>query len=339
MVERCGYVMLNRLKHIIGEKINGRQFNIDIINSCSLRCPSCPIGSFAPRHGIMSIDMFKNILDKAQKETKIRKIQMYAFSDPCLHPDLHLFIEECTRRGIETSISTPLQTSKCDFRKVIEARPTEFRISYPGLNKMSYFQRGAKPELFMKKFYEVVALPRYKETKWNMLFQLYNDNYDEVKDAQLLADMYGLHLIVLPAIFIPTERMVGQRYTKEDLELISHLQETPEHKIGRMDFQNTYCELWKQTTIGATGEVYLCCVVFDKEFNLCNYLDTPLKEIKKIMQSHPFCSKCLDFGGHAYHLCYADMTKFDDPIKKADKKRGLIEKWEREEAEAINNYH
>ena len=185
--------ILDVVRDEIGMRWNGVSINIDLINGCCLACPSCAVGSIGTkRKGVMSFETFKAILDKLETECKIRHIQLYAYSDPCMHPDLHLFIEECTKRGIETWISTMLQVTNCDFEKVIEARPTEFRISFPGWNKMTYYQKNATPKRFTEKFQEVVKLPRHPETTWTMAYHLYKDNLDEMPEARHLAECHNI---------------------------------------------------------------------------------------------------------------------------------------------------
>jgi len=133
---------MSKFVNWVGEKVNGVQINIDLVNACVLACPSCAVGSIAtPRKGKMTPDLFRRILDKAEREFRVRRVMLYIYSDPCMHKDLHVFVQECTNRGIDTWISTMLQATSCDFAKVIEARPTEFRISFPGLEKNELFSK------------------------------------------------------------------------------------------------------------------------------------------------------------------------------------------------------
>ena len=306
-------------------KLNGVSFNIDILNSCCLACPSCAVGAIGRRKGgLMSIELFRQIMDKAQRECKVRKVQLYAYSDPCLHPDLHLFVAELSKRGIVSTISTMLQTTHCDFAKVIEARPTEFRISFPGWEQMSYYQsRYAQIERFEKKIEEVCGLPRYKETNWTMAFHLYKDNGHEVERAKALAKKHGLHIVILPAIFMVNERVVEKNYSEKDKELIAKLIETPEESISRMKFETDYCILWKQITIDATGMVYLCQIVYEDRFKIVNFLEMPLPEIMRRIRTHHFCDGCMKQGGHTYQQCYDDAHFHKDPVAMADKRRRI----------------
>src|ERR1041384_4728595 len=314
--------LVQEAKGWLGQQLNGVAFNIDIVGWCSLHCGSCAVGSIGGKRGgkYMSLDLWNRILDKAQSECKVRKIQMYAYSDACLHPDCDKFVAEATKRGIPTLLSTMLQGTRCDFEKVIEARPAEFRISFPGFNKMEYYQAGAKVERFKEKFAEVVNLPRHKETVWSLVFHLYNDNSDEIPMVREMAEKYNLKLVILPAIFMPCEKVVEKNYSEKDKEIISHLLETPEESIARMD-KTDYCMMWKQVSMNAEGDVFLCQIVFEQRFKLMNFLDHPLSEIQKTIRNHYFCGKCFKAGGNTYQECFADIHLSKDPVGEANKKR------------------
>lgn len=314
--------MLRELKESIGQTLNGISYNIDIINACSLRCPSCGIGSFGTKRGghLMDIDTWVRILEKAESHGKVRKVQMYAYSDPCLHPDLHLFIEEATKRNIPTLLSTMGQVTNCDFAKVVEARPYELRISFPGWKKMSYYQKGANPERFNRNIVQICSLPRYPETLWSLVFHLYRDNEDELPQVRELAKRWDLKLVVIPAIFMPCEKTVEKNYTPQDEDLISHLLETPEESMSRMK-KDSYCMQWKQITLDANADVYLCQLVYQDRFKLCNFFDHPISEIQKKIRTHSFCTKCISVGGNQYQSCYADFRVNNDPVREANKKR------------------
>ena len=311
------------MRRDIAEKLKRREtlFVIDIINACSLRCPSCPIGTYGTRGGrLMPFDLWKLILDKAQRETKISHAQMYSFSDACLHPELHRFVQEATDRKIGTYMSTMLQRTRCSFAKVIEARPTEFRVSMPGWKHMAYYQKGAKPELFDKTFAEVMRLPRHKETLWSMVFHWYKDNLDEFPAVKKLAEDNGLKLVVIPAIFMIPEKIVSGEYTEQEKELISRLLETPEECVAGMKERTTnYCQCWDQITIDSQGDVMLCQLVYEDRFKLMSFLDNPISEIRKAIRSHSFCSGCLAKGVNAYNELYADFTVSEDPIGDMDR--------------------
>lgn len=314
--------LLDRAVGYLGQRINGISMEIDIVGRCVLFCPTCAVGSIGGRRAAkMSIETFKKIMDKATSESKVRKVQLYVYTEAGMHPDLHLFVQDLTDRGIESTLSTMCQSTLCDWAKVVEARPTELRISFPGWEKMTKYQKGAKPELFDKNVEKLCSLPRHKETAWTMAWHLYNDNGDEYPRVRALAEKLNLKLVVLPAIFMVLEKTVRNQYSEADKEIISHLIETPEQAMSRMK-KRTYCDLWKHICLNVHGEVMLCELIYEDEFKIGSFLDTPLSGLQKKIRNHSFCTDCISCGGNQYQACYADFHKSSDPVGEANRKRG-----------------
>jgi pyruvate-formate lyase-activating enzyme len=302
-----------------GVKIYGIAYNIDIIDgSCPVSCPSCAVGSIGRRpKAVMSIEFFRKILDKAQAEGKVRNVQLYAYSEPTTHPELHLFVQECTDRGIPAIVSTVLQFSRCDWKKVVEARPVEIRISFPGWKNMNYYQKGARPEVFNKNFEMMMTLPRYPETTWTMGFHVYKDTVDELSEAKALADYNGLKFVALPAIHMANDKNATKDYSIQDKELISRLLEPMEQEIQKYVVSD-WCVCYKQVTISATGMTWLCQLTYLNKFQIGPFLDIPLKQLRKRIRTHSFCDSCKQAGGNVYQEKYGYFFEDGDPVAKAD---------------------
>jgi hypothetical protein len=317
--------MLDKLKALAGMKLNGVSLNIDLVNYCACACPSCAVGSIGGRQtGKMELQTFRRILDKFDAEgVKIRHIQLYVYSDPFLHPELDQFVAECTQRGIKTWLSTMLQTTKADFREVIEARPTEFRVSMPGWRYMSYYQKGARPEVFDRNFAEVVKLPRYPETVWTFAYHIYSDNSgEEMRKAYNLATEHGFKFVGLPAIFMPLEKIVEKRYSEADKVLISRLVESPEEATAWMK-EKSFCACWKQITLDVFSRVYLCELIYEDRFILGDFFDWPIDYWLKRIRRDPYCGDCIKAKANVYEECYSEFTGKGDPVESANKKRRI----------------
>lgn len=314
--------MLGAIKRNLGIWAYGISLNLDIINACGLKCPSCFIGSVGNRpKSTMDYLTYLRLLNKFRDEKMpIRRLQLYIDSDPCLHPDLHRFVGEATRRGIKSYISTMLQSSRCDFAKVIEARPTEFRISMPGWEQMSRYQGGAKPEVFDRNFEKVCRLPRHKETTWTLFFHSYPGNEHEKPKVRQLAEENGLKFVSVPAIFMVLEKVVKKNYTYQDMDIISSMWETPEAAAEKMK-KNPDCACFKQLAVDARGKVFLCELVGGEEFVLGNVFDRPIREWLKIVRNHDFCKKCIDCKANVLQECFADPVTSEDPVGDANKRR------------------
>jgi hypothetical protein len=115
--------------------------------------------------------------------------------------------------------------------------------------------------------------------------------------------------------------MVEGRYSDQDKEIISHLLETPEQCVQRLKFSTDYCLLWKQITMDAKANVYLCQLIYEDRFIVGNYLEDSTKSLIKKIKTHPFCKPCMRVGAHAYQYLYADFYKYENPIQVANRRR------------------
>lgn len=323
--------MLDNLRGWVGSKIRGLTLYVDVIDACSSRCPTCPVGVDPLRDGNrMSIETFRKILDKAQSEVKIRKVQLYRWSDPLLHPLIHEFAAECVSRGIRCSTSSDLQATNCDFRALIETRLNEFRSSFSGWKSMHIYQKGATAERFLKKFKDISHLPRYPETRWVMFFHEYKHNREEIPKAKQLAEDFGWDFVTFPATFMNYDRIVEKSYTEQDRITLSLLTETPEENIARMRRKpkaTDYCMMQeKEITLDSHGRMRLCQLMgYTDKYIMGDFLTTPLSELRSRIMQHPMCPKCKAMGVGNYSLIFADPAIEQDPVAKAN-----LLKYERE---------
>lgn len=313
---------VDEAKGYLGLKFKGITLVVEPANTCCCRCPSCPVSVFGPRAGeMMTPGLFTAILDKTEREAgSVRVCHLYFKGEPTLNKQLPELVAELTRRKIPSSVSTVLQTVKCDLRDLIEARPSEFRVSFPGLNFIEKYQKGS-PRRFMENLRFAATLPRYPETRWVMLYQVYRDNQgQDLESAKSLAKMYGFDFIPLPAIYMVSEHMIDKSYTETDKALIADLIETPEESVARMDTSSRWCACWKQLTIDAKGDVFVCTLLYDEKYNLGPFLDKPLSYFQKAMR-HEACGPCMESGNHVYQACYDEFITHKDPVTSANRKR------------------
>ena len=302
----------------------------DIVDACPMRCPTCPTGIQPSRDGHkMSIRTFRNILDKLQYEDKIKiyKIQLYRWSDPLLHPDLHLFIAECNARGIRSATSSVLQAMNCDLEKVLAAEPTEFRVSFSGWRSMHIHQKGAKPERFMKNLEIISRIPTSPKTQRIFFFHRYKDNLDEEPFAKLLAEQHDFKFVAFEATYMLYDRIVenytGERpYTEAEKAAINRLTETPEENISRLKKkprEGDYCRMQREEiTLDSHGRVQQCQMMYPERFIRGNIMDEPMKDIRKRIITEKFCHSCKKSGVIPYSKIFGDPAMTEDPKAIAD---------------------
>src|SRR5438876_585328 len=118
-------------------------YNIDVIEGCNLRCPSCPVGNFReaerPR-GRMSVEMFDAIMDKVACETpNVQHVGLFSWTEPLLHPELARIIASVKAHGFSCHLSSNL--NRIDrLEQVVASNPDRFRISLSGFTQEVYQQ-------------------------------------------------------------------------------------------------------------------------------------------------------------------------------------------------------
>jgi MoaA/NifB/PqqE/SkfB family radical SAM enzyme len=316
--------MIEQVKGWLSNKIFGISLYIDIIDNCQCKCPSCPSGTQKRMDGhTMTIEEFDEILIKLLSETQLRKVQLYRWGDPTLHPDLHLFIQRCRQYHLPCSISTVAQKTRCDWDKVVEARPDEIRFSFTGWKYMSYYQWGAKASTFTLNVEKISSLPRHPETRWTMFYHLYRDNLDEEIFAKKFAKDCNLEFFSFPATYMMYENIVSGKYPAKDKEILSRLLETPEQNIARFKKkpkETDYCIMQsKQLTLNSYGKIYQCQMMYNS--NVGNFLNMSYQDSVGIRKREPYCLMCKAKGVPGYAQIFADPIVVDDPIEKANKGR------------------
>lgn len=299
-----------------------QEFLIDLVDSCPGACPTCPVGVQPRRNGHrMSLDTFKRILDKAQSECNVWKIQLYRWSDPLMHPDIHLFIEECRKRGIPSSTSSFLQSTLCDWEKVAASGVTEFRVSFSGWRKMHIYQAPATAERFIRKFDMLSALKWHPDTAKVFFFHEYKDNADEIPYAREMAEVSGFKFVTFPATFMVYDRII-EGYTEEDLKTIAMLTETPEENIARHRRKpdaNDWCSMQeREVVLDSYGRMNLCQMMFPKQYQMGDFLTTPLSELRAKVMQHSMCPRCKAKGVGHYALIFSDPAKDEDTVAVAN---------------------
>lgn len=310
-----------RIHGYLGTRIRGYNVQVDIVDACPMRCPTCPTGMETSRDGHrMSIDLFRRILDKMQSEVKVRRIQLYRWGDPLLHKELHKFIEECRHREIPVTTSSVLQSYQCDFEKVFAAGPEEFRLSFTGWEHMHEYQKNATAERFVMNLERLSRYPRNPLTRWSLFFHLYRDNVHELPKVHQLCKDFNLQLVFFPATYMMYDRIITRKYDEADMAIINRLLETPEENIARIKNASDYCPMQsKEITLDSYGNMQLCQLMYPPEYRMGNFLEVPLKELRKKIMRHAMCPNCKAAGVPGYTLIFAQPIFYEDPVAIANK--------------------
>ena len=283
---------------------------IDIVGTCNLTCPSCPVGNWAthPPKGHMSIAVLQRILEKIQQDQGTDKrifIDLYNWGEPTLHPDLAGCIKLIHSFGFSCGISSNMNVFP-NMRDVLKAAPDYIRISVSGFYQDSYGRthRGGdinavKGNMYLMRHW----LDRYEvPTVVEVGFHLYRANFPEdfLKMRELCDDLEFIFAPVI-ATMMPAEKavdLVEDRGSAEDQEMNEQfvismsqwrdLYRSDSKSLGDCQFRQ------HRTTINFDGSVSLCCAVYDDDKKVADsFLDSRPGEITRRQYAHEFCGSCM----------------------------------------------
>jgi len=230
-------------------------YTIDIVGTCNLRCPSCPVGNaeLGKRpQGFMALALFEEILAKIIQESPDPEPQIWLFNwgEPLLHPQVADFVQVVNGHGLKSYLSSNLNVRR-GINSLIAASPTDLKISLSGASNETYAQthvRG-KFELVVENMNKIrTALNRYQsETHVWVGQHIYKHNLDEISQMADLCHKLGFDHHPIPAFYQPLEALLeiaqGKNNNTPVLDLLlehpaKYIRRFQEHRDKRYD-----CEL------------------------------------------------------------------------------------------------
>lgn len=285
-------------------------YAIDVVGTCNLRCPTCPVGNFAAADrakGFMDLVLFDRILDKIVQDRVAERpeIWLYNWGEPLLHPALPALVTAVRSRGLSVHLSSNLNIEQ-GIPALARANPDELKISLSGFTPQTYARTHAKGDLNLVK--ANMHLLRHwldktgASTRVWVGHHLYKDTQDQVPAVRALCDELGFAHHPIAAFYQPLERLVdllegrGRPEPVHDMMIESPLVYLPRIRAARSSRHD--CELrFNQTVINHDGSVALCCSVYDKPNMLgLDFVATPHAELELAKYSHGFCATCMRLG-------------------------------------------
>lgn len=288
-------------------------FSVDIVGTCNLRCPSCPIGNISAHalpKGAMSPEMLKAIVRKAKREFGRVSFHLYNWTEPLLHPRIGDCIRVVSDEGVPVFLSTNLNLGK-RIEEVAAARPDGIRISLSGFRQENYGTTHARGDIeAVKKNMQTLAeaVRRHGSvTDLTVLFHRYLGNHTDEAEMRHLAESLGYRFEPVWAYLMPLEKTLAfaedgagsDRLTDSDRDIIDRLALPLEAavEVSRGTITKDCRLRSEQFAIGPTGDVALCCSVYE-ESPIGNYLDEPAETLQARKYEHPTCNKCMKQGLH-----------------------------------------
>ena len=302
-------------------------FNIDVLGSCNLRCPSCPVGNSRDVKlptGFMDPSLLAAIMAKAKSECEVGGVGLFNWTEPLLHPRLPELIRIVESSGTPCHLSANLNHMR-NIDAILAENPSSFRISASGFTQeiYGYSHRGGDIERVKQHMVELAAAKKRQKatTAIHVLYHRYKHNLGDEHAMRAFAERLGIGFQGVWAFMMPLEKILAYvnddpteaTLTDEDHRLIANLALPLEDAIAASEkHRQAACSLRDaQMTLDFEGKVQLCCGTYDsRRFTLGKFLDLSLEELQARKYEHDMCGRCMTRGVHVYGTYGA--PEFDD---------------------------
>jgi MoaA/NifB/PqqE/SkfB family radical SAM enzyme len=186
----------------------GIHLAVALIDACPLRCPSCSVGNRWVGSGErMNFDLFRRILEKVDRETKVRSFTPHIWGEPLLHPELPAFLHEAKRRGYPHVVaSTTLNKMNCKLRDVMQSGLDELVVSWSGWDNYGKHHKGGRIGVVLTNMEWLSAVKG--SARVTIRFHKYKDNLHEVDKARSFSQSLGFTFTEVNAYYVNLENRV-----------------------------------------------------------------------------------------------------------------------------------
>jgi len=290
--------------------------NIEVVGTCNLRCPSCPVGNYGTERwkgnskGIMSPTLFQEVMDRVSADFDSAEtcITLYSWGEPLIHPRIGELIAIVKNAGFKANLSSNLNFIR-HLPDALAAGVDEIVVSLSGAHPDTYEKThvGGDAGALRSNLLELGRLraqsPHPPAVFVN--YHLYRHNLGrDIVDMEHLCREQGFALLTNIAYYMPVEKMLGIIDGEEaarppaSIEKMLIVPVDEQLRISSGMPASSGCDLRDhRLDIDIDGSVKLCCSVFEKRWNVSErYLDLSLAEIQKRRLASDLCKACIRHG-------------------------------------------
>lgn len=243
---------------------------IDVCSLCNLQCKFCFHSDTKQRtecnfkQKIMSFDLYKKIIDDSKNfEKPVKKLKLYVFGEPLLHPNLPEMIQYAKEKEvaeyIEITTNGIALTAKLS-QSLIRAGLDRINISINGLDNQDYIKNCKREVDFLRLQKEIEYLFSIREKCW-IYIKLGDTGYSEDQKKMFYQIFEG----ICDEIFI--ENIVDNAWDSINIQekdnsclFGSYHQVMVEKKVCPF--------LFTRMIVNVEGFVSLCCIDWKGEYVL-----------------------------------------------------------------------
>ncbi|UQZ91332.1 hypothetical protein C4J81_18720 (plasmid) [Deltaproteobacteria bacterium Smac51] len=321
--EAAGFVRGRDL--FTAEDFSPNHYIVEVSGVCNLKCLACPRGRQTPearRGGFMSLEYFRQVVDKIKREDPLAAgLQLYQWGEPLLNPDLPHMIEAARTEGLSVSVSSNLN-AEADLERVVEAGPDWFRVSVSGTGA-DYGRTHAGGD-WARVLANMERLAQSRDHfSSRMRIEVYYHVYAHNQGGQLaevreICRKFGFEFQPVQAYLIGLEEVLGQLEGRplppEAQAAADLLNVTTDQALteARLD-ADLPCQAENVIMVDWDLSAPVCLMYYgQKRHSLSdNFLSTPLEEIKARRAASPFCARCRGRAMHRYCDVYYNWPTKD----------------------------
>jgi MoaA/NifB/PqqE/SkfB family radical SAM enzyme len=232
---------------------------------------------------MMSLGKFNQILDKIDPCHAI--ICLFNWTEPFLHPQIDLFVQQCHNRGYRSLISTNLSMKRIPLLEpTISAGLTKIIVSVSGFTKPVHRKNhfGSNIETVKEHLQNLASIKRAKSLKTNIDVHFLDFGYNkhEIPLFKEFCDELDVQFVV----------KTGRKLTEKISDTIIHSKSSALNTDLRLQ---PCSQIFKAVTIDCKGDAYLCCCMPSLPYyKIGSFLDMDFGVIQFARFTHPSCSLC-----------------------------------------------
>jgi MoaA/NifB/PqqE/SkfB family radical SAM enzyme len=276
-----------------------RHADIDLIDKCNLRCPTCFRGVGAQKNSAssMPLDEFERVVKKFASEG-YPNVSLINWTEPFLNKSLDQYIPFVNANGMQcwlsSNLSLPPDRYSGAMVSALAAGVDILFASVSGFSQQTYRINHVSGRMdWVKENLEILARARrhgaFTTSVW-VRFLEWPYNSHEKADWVNFCQRIGLGFDAVPAHCDPLNPLPSFEAYRH--EVSSRM--APEAKSGTRDIESKICELIAdRVAVDAEGDAYLCCA-FPNEPRLRIGKYTELSEDELLLRrvEHQYCDLC-----------------------------------------------
>lgn len=287
---------------------------IEVVGTCNLRCPSCPVGNSGEDRrkgsigGTMPPERFRQALDWVgaglDRDPADTMVCLYSWGEPFIHPELPALIAEAKGRGYTVGISSNLNRVR-DLDGVVAAGVDEIVVSLSGFTQDAYglSHTGGEVETVKRNMAALAeAIDRNRASVRTLVHYItYRHNLAAGEFAAMARFCEELRFEFEPslAFFIPVEKMVAMadgHVVPADRAILDRLIVPVEEqlRIAAPETPAATCPLVEERVdIDVDGALKLCCSSYDRRFNVApGFAGIDMAEALRRRRASNLCRDC-----------------------------------------------